>query len=201
MISVGIDISRLGLMIMVGQPKTTSEYIQATSRVGRKFPGLIFTLYDGARYRDRSHYEDFISYHQSFYRYVEPTSVTPFSGAARQRGLHAVFITYLRHILGLRKDNQIKDFISGIEELELIKTDILNRVKKISIDELADTEKEIEKLIEDLENIVNEKDNITYSNQHKAHLIYPYSKENDNYWKTLQSMRNVDQACKIHILD
>ena len=87
MISVGVDIDRLGLMVMAGQPKSTSEYIQASSRVGRQHPGLVVTCFNVRRPRDRSHYERFISYHQSFYRYVEATSLTPFSGPALDRGL------------------------------------------------------------------------------------------------------------------
>ena len=99
MISVGLDITRLGLMVVLGQPKTAAEYIQATSRVGRddEQPGLVVTLLNVHRPRDRSHYERFEAFHESFYRAVEATSVTPFSPRALDRGLPAVVVALARH--------------------------------------------------------------------------------------------------------
>ena len=96
MISVGVDVSRLGLMVVAGQPKATAEYIQATSRVGRAFPGLVCTVYNWARPRDLSHYERFEHYHATFYQQVEALSVTPFSSRALDRGLTGVLVSLIR---------------------------------------------------------------------------------------------------------
>jgi hypothetical protein len=96
MISVGIDIGRLGLMVVASQPKATAEYIQATSRVGRVFPGIVCTVYNWARPRDLSHYERFEHYHATFYQQVEALSVTPFSPRALDRGLSGVLVSYVR---------------------------------------------------------------------------------------------------------
>ncbi len=99
MISVGLDILRLGLMVVYGQPKTSAEYIQATSRVGRDKgrPGLVVTLLNIHKPRDRSHYERFKIYHRTFYRAVEASSVTPFSPRALDRGLSAALVGLCRH--------------------------------------------------------------------------------------------------------
>lgn len=99
MISVGLDIDRLGLMVVSGQPKTTAEYIQASSRVGRQAksrPGLVVTCLNLHRPRDRSHYEDFVAYHAAFYRRVEANSLTPFSKPALDRGLAGLLVAMVR---------------------------------------------------------------------------------------------------------
>lgn len=97
MISVGVDVDRLGLMVVMGQPQMSSEYIQATSRVGRRDPGLVVTVYNSGRSRDLSHYENFAAYHRSLYRHVEATGATPFAPRARDRALHAVLVSMARH--------------------------------------------------------------------------------------------------------
>ena len=100
MLSVGIDIPRLALMLMVGQPKTTAEYIQATSRVGRgDVRGIVTTLFRSNRARDRSHFETFRGYHEALYRNVEPTSVTPWSLASRERSLAGALVALIRHTM------------------------------------------------------------------------------------------------------
>lgn len=100
MISVGVDIPRLGLMVVNGQPKGIAEYIQATSRVGRgQVPGLVVSVYNANKARDRSHYETFMTWHQCLYREVEATSVTPFAPRARDRALHAPLVALARHLI------------------------------------------------------------------------------------------------------
>ena len=96
MISVGVDVKRLGMMVVTGQPKNTAEYIQATSRVGRSYPGLVITVYNWARPRDLSHYERFAHYHATFYQNVEALSVTPFASGALYRGLAALLVSLVR---------------------------------------------------------------------------------------------------------
>lgn len=99
MLSVGVDVPRLGLMLVNGQPKTMAEYIQATSRVGRgAVAGLVVSVLNNAKPRDRSHYETFRTWHDALYRNVEATSVTPFASRARDRALHAVLVALVRHL-------------------------------------------------------------------------------------------------------
>lgn len=128
MISVGLDVARLNAMLLVGQPKLTSEYIQASSRVGRTYPGVAFVMYDGTKSRDRSYYEQFKSFHNSFYKHVEPTGATPFSKPACDRALHAVLITLLRYE---NKDLFVQDSKTGAHKFR--KEDFHKAIDEITV--------------------------------------------------------------------
>ncbi len=141
MIQVGIDITRLGSMLVAGQPKRTSEYIQATSRVGRgKSGGLVTQLYSWTRPRDRSHYEHFRPYHESIYNYVETVSVTPFASRAIEKWIHAIIIGVMRFkIPSLTKKSDAGKFKLNdpnqpeiMEELEEIKKFLLAKCREIN---------------------------------------------------------------------
>jgi hypothetical protein len=98
MIAVGVDVQRLGIMVVANQPKSSAEYVQATSRIGRRAPGLVFTVFNWARPRDLSHYEKFEQFHATIYRQVEPLSVTPFADRAVDRGLTGVLVALVRDL-------------------------------------------------------------------------------------------------------
>jgi len=118
-IEVGVDINRLSLMAVVGQPKNTAQYIQVTGRVGRKWwerPGLIFTMYSSTKIRDQSHYEQFYSYHHRLYEQVEPTSATPFSRASLERAAIGAMLLYARSVKPNSRDANFADFQSAIAE-------------------------------------------------------------------------------------
>ena len=149
MISVGVDIDRLGLMVVMGQPQSTSEYIQSTSRVGRQYPGLVVTLFNSGRSRDRSHYEGFKSYHSALYRQVESTSVTPFSPRARDRGLHAVLIALARlTIPGLRDNSAAKSVSEYRKELDLLVEYIVGRVTAVDAGAAEATAVQLSRILE-----------------------------------------------------
>jgi ATP-dependent helicase YprA (DUF1998 family) len=199
MISVGVDVDRLSLMTVVGQPKTTSEYIQATSRIGRKYPGIIFTNYNGTRPRDRSHYESFISYHNSLYRFVEPTSVTPFSVPARDKALKGIIISLMRHYVGWRKDNELKKFDPNNYKYKEAKEYLIKRVEDIEPREIESLKNDFNKLEKQLKNLIEDIDEIVYSNPKKHSLLYRAGSVGE-YWKTLTSMRNVDSESNAKII-
>jgi len=141
MISVGVDVPRLGLMVVNGQPKTTAEFIQASSRVGRGIPGLVVTLYNFGRARDLSHFEHYRAYHSALYRNVEATSVTPWAPRARDKALHAIVISVLRHLIaGLTGDEDAVNFDPQDPQVQSLMNVILKRVQASSNLELADTQ-------------------------------------------------------------
>jgi hypothetical protein len=110
-IEVGVDVPRLGLMAVSGQPKNTAQYIQATGRVGRVFPGLVLMVYDNRKARDLSHYEQFRDYHGRLYAAVEPASVTPFTIRVVERALHGAFVAWIRNRLPLEAQRDPRRFI------------------------------------------------------------------------------------------
>ncbi|WP_340378726.1 helicase-related protein [Streptomyces sp. SS7] len=133
MISVGVDVDRLGLMAVMGQPQTTAEYIQATSRVGRSHPGLVAVMLNSTRSRDRSHYENFLHFHSALYREVESTSVTPFSARARDRGLHAVVVALARILIPEARPNE------GAGRVDLFESELRGRIRDILLSRVEGT--------------------------------------------------------------
>lgn len=222
MISVGIDVARLNIMLLIGQPKLTSEYIQASSRVGRKYPGMVFTLYDGSKSRDRSHYEQFKSYHESFYRYVEPTGVTPFSQPARERALHAIVVAIIRHMDDkLLQEDQAGNFKKNIylDEIKRIKDYIVSRDYSITqrlesklYDNGADIEREIELFFDDWSALSNNygEGNLFYGEkfmfkhpeeeQGRVLKVFNSQRSDTSAKDTMTSMRNVDSMVAGNIL-
>ena len=216
MISVGIDVARLNVMLMVGQPKLTSEYIQASSRVGRSFPGLCFIQYDATKSRDRSHYERFRSYHESFYRFVEPTGATPFSKPARERALHAVLTAMIRQREEWKDDKDAQKFDMGDLEKSIseIQEFVLNRIKSINArsenqlkDDIEDVRSEMQEFFEKWQELVEECNQdggkipiyfgrrfmVSPPNSEERRLLRQYnSAGRDAAVDTLTSMRNVD---------
>lgn len=133
MISVGLDVDRLGLMAVMGQPPSSSEYIQATSRIGRKHPGLVVTIFNSAKSRDRSHYEAFTDFHRALYRAVEATSATPFATRSRDRALRAVFVAALRMTVPtLRADGAARNFDPDAPEVQEVRRLILDRASAVA---------------------------------------------------------------------
>ncbi|SHF84959.1 Helicase conserved C-terminal domain-containing protein [Loktanella atrilutea] len=133
MISVGVDVSRLGLMLVNGQPKSTAEYIQASSRVGRGIDGMVLTLYNFGRPRDISHFEHFLGYHGALYRSVEATSVTPWAPRARDKALHAVVAAAVRHLsAGMDDDSAAADFDAQTDDVLALVEVIRHRARTSS---------------------------------------------------------------------
>lgn len=140
MVSVGVDIPRLAMMLVIGQPKTTSEYIQATSRIGRgRVGGLVVSVLNNFKARDRSRFETFCSWHQTLYRDVEATSVTPFASRARDKTLHAVLVASVRHLV-----NDMLDSPNMSESAEISATEVIEKIVERA-ERVDPTEKNVKK--------------------------------------------------------
>jgi hypothetical protein len=152
MISVGVDVPRLGLMVVVGQPKASAEYIQATSRVGRgDTPGLVVVLYNAQRPRDRSRYESFATWHAALYRDVEPSSVTPFASRARDRAIHAPMVAMVRHFYPGRNGGPVLDGprVSNANEVVDRIVERVQSMQSIDPDAVGDTRLQLAALVDD----------------------------------------------------
>jgi len=206
MISVGVDVQRLGLMTVIGQPKTTSEYIQATSRVGRSKdgPGLVVIIFNTGKPRDRSHYEHFYSYHSAIYSHVEPTSVTPFSAPVRERALHAVLVGLVRYF-GTDENRTSPQPLPAKELFDNIKNIIQDRVVNIDAEELQFTLRLLEERIGEWSRHLPPKYGEFYPQTSELPLMYPAgtSAHEDwdlKSWPTPTSMRNVDVNCDARVI-
>ena len=206
MLSVGVDVPRLGLMIVHGQPKSTAEYIQATSRIGRQVshPGLIITHFRALSPRDMSHYEMFTSYHEAFYRFVEPASVTPMSLPCRQRALHAALVSVLRQWVGSNYSDNAKVNFSDPAVVTALETLRRRLSARCRIDE-TDVEEHLEHLISEWDNKVKSSGNLVYKKSvagEEPLLITfddPLPGGSVRPWRTLMSMRSVDVDVKIEV--
>lgn len=202
MISVGLDIDRLGLMTVMGQPQSSAEYIQATSRVGRKHPGLVVTIFNSARSRDRSHYESFLPFHQSLYRAVEATSATPFAARARDRGLHGVLVSLARLLIDdLAPDTAAYLADQNYDLLTEVSRIIAERVRNTAEDEIEATIDQVDELLEVWTNEAAAKPKMRYNNSKnpEASLLFEAGAGLDEGysqlaapWPTPRSMRDVD---------
>jgi hypothetical protein len=205
MIQVGLDVPRLSLMAVVGQPKTTAEYIQASSRVGRSEPGMVLTIYNPARPRDRSHYEHFRAYHQSIYRYVEPTSVTPFARPVIERALHAVVVTLVRMLGGESLAQRPSAPLPDDELSELIRRVITERVRGVDPEQEQATLERLSYIVGEWKRVPPSKYGDFSPPDSEEPLMYPSGSERHPAWSvrplpTPSSMRNVDATCDADVL-
>ncbi|MFJ1532589.1 helicase-related protein [Streptomyces mirabilis] len=199
MIAVGVDVDRLGLMAVMGQPQTTAEYIQATSRVGRAHPGLVTVMLNSTRSRDRSHYESFQHFHSALYREVESTSVTPFSARARDRGLHAVIVALARIMIPAARPNEGAGQVESYEHVlrGRIKSILLERVEAVTPEETDAVSRAFDEFVEWWCKEADIQSGLLFEPQRGRRtpsLLKAYDDESEDVqaWSTLWSLRDVD---------
>jgi hypothetical protein len=206
MLSVGVDVDRLGLMLVLGQPKTASEYIQATSRVGRSakhLPGVVLSLFMPTKSRDRSHYELFRPFHEAMYRHVEPSSVTPYALPARERALHAAMIAAVRMATGLDDNERASKFRSDEPEARKLLDTLYERMKAADSAETIGIEQSAKQIEEWWGHLA--KPGLRYSTGSNTKNYRPLIKRfgevgHGDARETLQSMRHVDSNVRVKIL-
>lgn len=202
MLSVGVDVQRLGLMMVNGQPKTVSEYIQASSRVGRdskRPPGIVFTLFSPSKPRDRSHYEFFRAFHKGYYRHVEPTSVTPFALPAQDRGLHGAFLALVRMVSPLHANNHASKVNSQMAIIRKLADEFLERVERSGDGNISESKSCLEEFISFWSGVASEKGSslrFQSGGRQHAQLIRPFREPGEG-WETLQSLRHVDTPLQL----
>jgi len=202
MISVGIDIDRFNIMLINGQPRNIAEYIQASSRVGRKYKGLVIDLLDANRARDKSHFEHFVPFHQAFYKSVEPVSLTPFTENTLEKMLASIMITYVRHRVPGMASNDSAQYFQP-EMLDNLKSEIKKRFEKYPRVYLL-FEKKLQELSDDWVFKINDPDiNLKYYDHNtEIHLLQKPSEKGfteDDNWFVMQSMREIDTNSFIKI--
>ena len=201
MISVGIDIERFNVMLINSQPKNVAEYIQASSRVGRKYKGLVIDLLDANRARDKSHFEHFIPFHQAFYKSVEPVSLTPFTENTLEKMLASIMITYVRHkVIGMASNNSAQYFQP--EMLDGLKTEIKKRYSTDSkVYQLFENKLKVlsDDWLEQIEN--HDLKNYEATKTEIGLLVKPAEKsfDKDDLWSVMQSMREIDTNSFIRV--
>lgn len=209
MIAVGMDVDRLGLMVVDGQPKQNSEYIQATSRIGRAHPGLVVTLYNAYRPRDLSHYENFTGYHSQLYRFVEGTTATPFSARARDRVLHALVISAIRLLYPEMANNEDAAAIGSLTQKQInsVKKMVLDRIKIVKPSARKDAVEEIDQFIDwwKLQAATAQGRPLRYyvvGTEKYSRLMNGYEQPHiENEKPTLRSMRDVESAANMYYYD
>ena len=203
MISVGLDVARLALMIINGQPLTTAEYIQASSRVGRgAVPGLVFVNYYRAQARSLSHYESFRPYHEAFYRFVEPTSVTPYAYQARLRALPAALVIVMRHAGDLLSNDAAGRFDQDGRQIARAVDQFKQRCAKAASGQTVAVGEHIDALSAEWQGEVERcrtgRRKLEYQVFDKEtgrdRLLYNYDDRIRGLWPALQSLRNVENT-------
>jgi len=203
MISVGLDVGRLGVMVMNGMPPNTAEYIQASSRVARKNEGLVITLYDPFNSRDLSYYEDFVQFHKTFYKQVQPLSVTPFAEKALEKMLFTLMLAYFRHTTPYTANDMANALIDDNVKNELRS----NLIQLFTEHKFA--QNDIQLITEKMDDILREwryklesnKDLKHYYWKDRPSLIVPIQekKNDDDTLTAMQSMRSVESSAEILI--